>query len=222
MPSDDGGTESKALMHDVLNALTAARGYVQLLSHRLSTCPDDAHRDLETVSAIEANVEHAIQLLQGEARPRQTAPSNLMALAREAAAKVPPERAGDVVVRSSGETTPIGFWDPLAVLRILANLLDNAAKYSATGTPIEISLAAVDAGIEIVVNDHGIGVPEMELEAIFAGHRCEAAQAMAPGQGLGLSSSRRLAEELGGRLWATREREGGPTFHLWLPELGPT
>ena len=214
-PGDRPWTEFDEVLHDVGNSLTVALGYARLLQLHPPSCA--APKDLEALRAIEANVIHAVNLLTRHAVRGHAAVCDLITLTREAIAQVPPERAGDVAVRWSGEFPPTALGDPLVVARILANLLDNAAKYSPPGTPIVVAMAPADAGIEIVVRDRGIGVPEAKLEAIFTGHRTDDARVVASGHGLGLRSSRRLADEMGGRLWATNDPDGGTAFHLWLP-----
>ncbi len=104
-------------------------------------------------------------------------------------------------------------------MQALVNLLHNAAKYSAPGTPIDVDVRRLGATgwARVVVRDHGIGIDEEALEAIFAGHRTERACSTAPGSGIGLRLSRRLVEADGGLLWAMNLPDGGSAFYLELP-----
>ncbi len=94
--------------------------------------------------------------------------------------------------------------DTAAVEHILFNLIDNAAKYASGSDPARVKIEARRAGksVEILVSDHGPGIPASERGRIFhAFHKTarEAAESK-PGVGLGLALSRRLAREQGGVL----------------------
>jgi DNA-binding response OmpR family regulator len=67
------------------------------------------------------------------------------------------------LVTSLQDVPPI-LGDASALSQVLVNLLDNAAKYSSPGAPIEVSLCARNGWIELAVADHGRGIPEAELE----------------------------------------------------------
>ncbi len=110
--------------------------------------------------------------------------------------------------------------DTAAVEHILFNLIDNAAKYAAHGDPPVVTIHVRSAGriIEIVVGDHGPGIPPAERARIFqAFHKSarEAAESQ-PGVGLGLALSRRLAKAQGGEL-VCADAIHGACFILRLP-----
>jgi signal transduction histidine kinase len=110
--------------------------------------------------------------------------------------------------------------DTTAVEHILFNLIDNAAKYAAGSEPPLVKIHAREAGrfVEIVVCDHGPGIPVSEHGRIFrAFHKSarEAAESK-PGVGLGLALSRRLAREQGGDLICAGDGKGA-CFILRLP-----
>lgn len=111
--------------------------------------------------------------------------------------------------------------DATAIEHILFNLVDNAAKYAASGAanPLDLSVARTRSGIEIRVADGGPGIPEGEQRRIFrAFHKSarEAAESR-PGVGLGLALSRRLARSMGGDLVCESGPGKGATFILSLP-----
>lgn len=110
--------------------------------------------------------------------------------------------------------------DSAAVEHILFNLIDNAAKYAASGDPpaVVIQVLTGDRHVEIRVSDHGPGIPLSERRRIFrAFHKSarEAAESR-PGVGLGLALSRRLAKALGGSLECVNSGRGA-CFALRLP-----
>ncbi len=110
--------------------------------------------------------------------------------------------------------------DSAAVEHILFNLIDNAAKYASSGRPpvVVIKVREVGGNLELIVSDHGPGIPASERRRIFrAFHKSarEAAESR-PGVGLGLALSRRLAKSLGGGLECVDALQGA-CFVLRLP-----
>lgn len=110
--------------------------------------------------------------------------------------------------------------DLVAVEQILFNLVDNAAKYGATETDpaIELRVARVGGVIEIGVRDFGPGVPEAERVRVFEPFAKSSVHEAGtkPGVGLGLALSRRLAQQMGGKL-ELRAADRGAMFVLSLP-----
>ena len=110
--------------------------------------------------------------------------------------------------------------DLAAVEHILFNLIDNAAKYAATGDPAAVDLSARRVGnrVEISVADHGPGIPAHERRRVFRPFHKSAREAAEtkPGVGLGLALSRRLARAQGGDL-TLAESPSGCCFVLRLP-----
>lgn len=107
--------------------------------------------------------------------------------------------------------------DPTRIEQVLHNLLDNAARYSDPGTPIEVA-ATVDGGHAMVsVTDHGDGIPQAELERIFEPFYRGANSRGARGAGLGLTICRGILESHGGNLWVESSQGQGSTFLFSLP-----
>ena len=104
--------------------------------------------------------------------------------------------------------------------RVLANLLQNAVKYSPPGTPIGISARVNDGGeLELAVEDDGPGVPAEDRGRIFEPFfRRETSVA---GHGLGLAISQSIILAHGGRLEVTERLGGGARFTALLPMRMP-
>lgn len=107
--------------------------------------------------------------------------------------------------------------DPDRIAQILGNLLDNALKYSAPASAIDVSLTVVGTEAQIRVTDHGIGVPDDERGPLFAPFFRTTRTREIPGTGLGLHISRRIAEQHRGRLWLDSSSSVGSVFVLALP-----
>jgi C4-dicarboxylate-specific signal transduction histidine kinase len=119
-------------------------------------------------------------------------------------------KAGDVLVKTNIS----------AIEQILFNLVDNACKYavSAEDKRIHLSLESLAGEARIRIEDHGPGIaPEMRRRLFhsFSKTAKEAAHS-APGVGLGLALSRRLARDLGGDLCYNEHSETGAGFVLKL------
>lgn len=101
----------------------------------------------------------------------------------------------------------------------VANLLDNAAKYSDPGQKVEISVHRIDGFAEVVVADQGIGIPPRELSRIFERfYRVDRARSrQTGGNGLGLSIARHAAINHGGDIVVDSREAHGSTFTLRLP-----
>jgi signal transduction histidine kinase len=111
--------------------------------------------------------------------------------------------------------------DPAAVEQILFNLVDNACKYAATADDrrIHLKLEHCRGGISFRVSDHGPGINGPQARRLFRPFSKSVHEAAnsAPGVGLGLALSRRLALALGGRLELESSRQVGAMFVLVLP-----
>jgi signal transduction histidine kinase len=104
--------------------------------------------------------------------------------------------------------------------QVLANLLDNAVRYSPEGGTISVSARGRSRAVEITVADDGIGISEPDQHRVFAKFfRSERAPA-GPGSGLGLFLVRGLVTAMGGRVWLESEEGGGSRFTVELPLTG--
>lgn len=108
-----------------------------------------------------------------------------------------------------------GRFDFAHSMRILINLLENAAKYSPRGAPITVSAARHGGRIAVAVADRGIGIDLSEHERIFHPfYRVPGATPDVRGAGLGLAIASRLAVAQGGRLRVEARPGGGSVFVL--------
>jgi len=103
------------------------------------------------------------------------------------------------------------------VERAIANLLDNAVKWSPPGGTIEVRVA----GGELSVRDHGPGFAPEDLPRVFDRFYRSATARGLPGSGLGLAIVRQVAETQGGRVTAANAPGEGAVITLRLPEVVP-
>jgi heavy metal sensor kinase len=108
--------------------------------------------------------------------------------------------------------------DTRLIQRMIANLLDNAIKYTPTGGSIEMTVNTVDDAAAITVKDTGIGISEKDMPRIFERfYRCDPSRSEA-GIGLGLSFARAIARAHGGDITVASQPDQGSTFTIILPK----
>jgi signal transduction histidine kinase len=124
-----------------------------------------------------------------------------------------------VAYRGPAAPLPALRLDPAAITHSLANLLDNAVKYSGDGRDVEVTLARRGDEVRLAVRDWGIGVPRDEQEKIFDRfHRVSTGLVHdVKGSGLGLAIVRHVVDAHGGRVEVDSRSGQGSTFTLVLP-----
>jgi PAS domain S-box-containing protein len=102
--------------------------------------------------------------------------------------------------------------------QIVANLVDNAVKFSPEGGTVTVEARRSGAAVEVRVVDQGIGIPAGEQERIFRKfHRAEGGGRNRGGTGLGLFIARGLVAAMGGRIWVDSAEGRGSSFAFELP-----
>lgn len=107
-----------------------------------------------------------------------------------------------------------------ALEQVLLNVLDNAAKYAATGGEVNLALEQGANGVVVRVSDRGPGIPREHAARVFNSfHRVDnSLTTRVPGAGLGLSIGRRLMRDLNGDLTYQPREGGGSVFELRLEQ----
>lgn len=103
--------------------------------------------------------------------------------------------------------------------QIVANLITNASKFTQQGY-IKMGYTCKDNGLEIYVEDTGIGIEEKNLPQIFK--RFKKLNSFIQGTGLGLPICQSIITQMGGKIWVESEYGKGSIFHVWIPCLDPT
>jgi two-component system, OmpR family, sensor histidine kinase KdpD len=110
---------------------------------------------------------------------------------------------------------PLVPLDPILIERVVANLVDNALKYTPETSPIEISAAREGDGVVVEVADRGPGLPQGDEGRVF--DKFYRGIRSVTGSGLGLAICRGLVEAHGGRIEAANRPGGGAVFRFTLP-----
>jgi signal transduction histidine kinase len=125
--------------------------------------------------------------------------------------------AGRDVTLAPGDLPETLRCEPQGLRLALKVLVDNALQYSPADSPIALSGRCADGGIELLVRDHGDGVPASETEQIFARSYRGGNAGARPGSGLGLYMARAVIEAHGGILGVRDAPPHGAEFRIWLP-----
>ncbi len=102
--------------------------------------------------------------------------------------------------------------------QVLANIVENAIKYTMPGGRVTINAELIDSSLTISIQDTGVGIPTAELTSIFSRFKQldYYPEDGKQGYGLGLSISKEIIEAMGGKIWAESELGVGSIFHIKL------
>jgi signal transduction histidine kinase len=224
-----------AVTHELRTPLTS----FQLYSDLLTDMPhEDAQRRNEYALRLQIESKRLARLVENvlaysritESGPHvhaRTLPVSELLAAATSATKATCEAAGkQLVLENRCAAVRSVETDPEFVIQILANLIENACKYSADAPNPSIWLSAApapDGGVVLEIEDAGAGVPARDRRTIFEPfRRSDAARAGgAGGVGLGLALSRHWAECLGGRLSLKHGSRNGPAYNCFSLALPP-
>lgn len=145
---------------------------------------------------------------------RRVHPSEVVAAAREQVERALASSPVEVLIEKD---EPIAI-DPRLTATALAHVLENAAQYGGTGSPITVTADLINDGLRISVRDRGRGIPANELPRLFDRfYRGSAGQARTSGTGMGLWIARGLLAAQTGRIWAENAVDGGAQFTMLIP-----
>ena len=199
--------------HELRTPLASARANLDLVELHDSLGAEERGRLLAEANGelreMTNLVEELLQLAGGDGQRPETRPVRLDHLAEDAVATA--GRRSENTFQTELEPCVVEA-SPSAVTRAIANLLDNAAKWSPKGAPIELT---VKDGT-VTVRDHGSGIDPADLPHIFDRFYRAAAARTLPGSGLGLAIVRQVAEAHGGSVAVDAGEGGGTVFTLRL------
>ncbi|MFN0053851.1 MAG: sensor histidine kinase [Planctomycetales bacterium] len=219
-----------AVTHELRTPLTTFRMYAEMLAEGM--VPDEARRRdyLKTLQVEAIRLTHLVENVLAYARLERgglgnrlqpTAVEELLATATSRLRDRAEQARLMLTCELADAHRSLVVWaDPSAVEQILFNLVDNACKYASGGDDrrVEISTQLDRDRFCIRVRDHGPGLPVELRTHLFQPFRksAEAAASTAPGVGLGLSLSRRLARDMRGDLTHIAAVTDGAAFELRL------
>ena len=230
--SERRGRFVSAVTHELRTPLTTFRMYTEMLASGMVNDEDKRQHYLETLHGESRRLAHLVENVLAYARLERGSPTSRLELLSAAAllgrieeTLIQRVQQADMILVTDSKTTDAQLRaDPGAVEQIIFNLVDNACKYarSASDRRIHVNLTCDGRHVFFHVVDYGPGVLSKERRRIFQPFKKsvqEAAQS-APGVGLGLGLSRRLARAMGGTLYLEESTVAGACFVLRMPRSG--
>jgi signal transduction histidine kinase len=225
-----------SITHDLRTPLTTVMGLAQLLRRQTASMePPVGPRLQKGLGSIESaatqmtrmttDLLDGARLASGHGLELQRAPVDLVALvSRQMQDYQPRATAGHELRFESTSPALVGQWDAARLERVLANLLDNALKYSPAGGAITVRVSSDStpedgsAWAELAVQDEGLGIPAADLPRVFDQfHRGENVSARIAGSGIGLFGARHIVEQHGGTIGVVSVEGAGSIFTVRLP-----
>jgi len=210
-----------SLSHDLRTPLTT----IKALAHELQSVGDERtfiiEEQADRLNRIVNDLLDAARLDQGNLPldvQVNAADDLLGAVVQHVAGR--PDRHRLIVSLNDPASLSLGRFDFVHSLRIMANLVDNALKYSPVDAQVEVSAGVENGMLVLRVADRGPGISADEKERVFTPFYRSAKRTDSGGSaGLGLSISRGLAEAQLGTLISVDRKGGGTTFELRLPAV---
>ncbi|HLL93216.1 MAG TPA: HAMP domain-containing sensor histidine kinase [Solirubrobacteraceae bacterium] len=205
--------------HELRTPVTSLRTNIEILQQAHDMDPDERQRLLadvvEQIGELTLLMNDLIDLARGEEPRADTEDTRLDLMVSEVAERTRRRAPATPFLLNLAPTILPGV--PARLERAVANLLDNAVKYSPPDEPVEIELH----GQELTVRDHGPGISAEDLAHVFDRFYRGAEARGRPGSGLGLAIVRQVVRQHGGSVTAERAPGGGTLMRLRLPGAEP-
>jgi two-component system sensor histidine kinase/response regulator len=220
------------ISHELRHPLTVAKGYLELVTASGASLEPETRGYL---AIVEQNLRNLAKMLD-----------DLLDLSRMEAGHYQIDRQAERVATLVSQTVlalgaaasakeiklqsdlpaaiPLVSADPQRIAQVLANLVDNALKFTPRGGSINLTARELPSEVELIVSDTGIGITASELEKIFERFYQIKNPAVphSEGAGLGLAISREIVRLHGGQIWATSQVGRGTQLHFTLPKIMDT
>jgi two-component system sensor histidine kinase MprB len=205
--------------HELRTPLTSLRTNIEVLAGGGALPAEERTQLLHDVVAqlgeLTALVSELTELARGEEQRSERELVRLDLVAEDAIERTSRNHPDVSITADLTPTSIVGNAPELE--RAIGNLLDNAAKWSPRGAPVEVRLR----DHALTVRDHGPGIAEADAPHVFERfYRAASARSM-PGSGLGLAIVRQVAESHGGTISLEPAPGGGTLMRLTLFELRP-
>lgn len=211
--------------HELRTSMTAIMGFGELLSDAWDNLDDDRRREMANrIRRSAGSLRHLVDDLLDFARLEQerlrVSPRavDLAGIVRQTVDSLAPLLGQHELVLDVADECQ-AWADPVAVERILANLVSNAAKYAPAGTTVTVRCAPEGDAARLVVADQGPGIPPEERRRIFARfYRLDTPESVRTrGAGIGLAILRDFADRSGAAVTVDDAPGGGARFTVDFP-----
>jgi signal transduction histidine kinase len=216
------------ISHELRTPLSSILGYLELMrdddvnplseeqEQYLGVAERNAHRLLRLVGDLlfTAQVESGKFPLD----LKDVALEHIVTAAVESARPVA-TNAGITIIEEVLDATPVTYGDAVRLGQVCDNLISNAIKFTPQGGTVTVSLARTERDAVITVRDTGMGIPESELDQLFARffRASTATRNAVPGVGLGLTITKAIVTAHHGAMEVISEEGVGTEFRVTIP-----
>ncbi|WP_323012243.1 DUF4118 domain-containing protein [Castellaniella sp.] len=197
-----------ALSHDLRTPLAALYGMAQMLEASSSSLPvkavETAHAISESARRLNAMVDNLLDMarLQSGAVQLNRQWQPVEEVVGSVLRSMDTVLSNHTVVTQLASDLPLVYIDAVLIERVLCNLLENAVKYTPSGSTVTISASTYNEQLLVTVCDNGPGLPSGREESLFQKFTRGQQESPTPGVGLGLAICRAIVEAHSGRMWA--------------------
>jgi two-component system, sensor histidine kinase and response regulator len=214
--------------HDLRNPLTVVMGVGELLERQLFDTATDRQRtylaNIKSSSLLMLNIINNlldIRMIETGKLGLTLIKTSLVALIRQNVEfnNLLAEPKQIKILFNGPQSVPALLLDPPRIEQVLNNLFSNAVKYSHPGSTVEVAMAVADSKVDVMVRDHGQGIPTHELDRIFQPFEKGSPKPTAgeKSTGLGLAIVKKIVEAHGGSVAVESQVGVGTTFRVSLP-----
>ena len=216
--------------HELRTPLTTISGYLELVAEEFDGAMQPRHEKMlaasrRNISRLRQLIEDLLTLSRAEARESEMGPVDLVDVAVDVAVdvRVAAARRGIAVHVDVPESSMSVLGDRPMLHRALLNVVSNAVKFSREGGVVEICGVSQDGHRDVVVRDHGIGIPAAELDRLGTRffRASNAVTNEIAGTGLGVRIVQTIVDKHGGRVVISSDEGGGTTVTVRLPAQAP-
>ncbi len=212
--------------HELKTPLTSIQGFSQALVDGIADDPQEIgaliNEEANRIRVLVDDLLYLSEIESGTLRMEiEDVDVDAIAEATIRRFRFPAEEAGvDLVADLEGCTVRA---DGRRLEQVMANLLDNAIRFTPQGQAVTLRTRTQSDGVLIEVHNPGDPIPEEHAERIFDRfYQADPSRAGARHRGLGLSIVQELVQAHGGAVTVDSGAERGTTFTIFLPETGPT
>ncbi len=208
--------------HDLKTPLTSIQGFSQAIMDGVGDPIPAAKIIHEEAGRLNRMVIELTDLarLQAGRLSMQTTPIDIGALTTAVGERLAiMAREKHVAMQINAPGMPVIAGDGDRLVQVVTNLISNAIKYTPSGGKVKVSTQLRGNGVELMVEDTGVGISANELPRIFERfYQVDKARGPQRGTGLGLAIVQEIIQAHGGKITATSPGDGkGSTFTVWLP-----
>jgi two-component system, OmpR family, sensor histidine kinase KdpD len=213
-----------SISHDLRTPLVSITGALSALEEENGSLDKAAHQSLVQTAREEADrlnrlVGNLLDMTRLEAGALQIKrePCDVDDVIGTAVEQMKDRLAGHALKINIPKAMPLIAVDFVLIVHVLNNLLDNAVKYSAPDSPLEIEARIEPKKVSISILDRGLGIPKEDLERVFDKFYRVQRPEHVHGTGLGLAICKGIIEAHGGRIRAENRVGGGTSMIITLP-----